>query len=143
MVTVEREIRIDAPPEKVFAYLEDPRHLPEFWPSMVEVKDITELPKGGHRFVWLYKMAGMPFEGETETIEFKAYEHFVHKITGEFPVVFDWTFRPDNGATIVTVKAEYEIPQTVLGKFKEPFIRKLNEREADIFAANLKDFFEL
>ena len=143
MVTLEREIRVDAPPEKVFTYVENPTHLPEFWPSMMEVKEIKELPEGGHRFAWLYKMAGIPFEGKTETLEYVPNQHYIHKITGEFPMTFEWTFRGENGSTWVKVKAEYEIPKTVLGKFKEPFIRKYNEREAEFFAANLKDFFEL
>jgi len=30
----------------------------------------------------------------------------------------------------------------LLGKVKEPFLRKLNEREADMFLANLKDRLE-
>jgi len=30
----------------------------------------------------------------------------------------------------------------LLGKVKEPFLRKLNEREADTFLANLKDRME-
>lgn len=143
MLTIEREIQIDAPPEKVFEYVEDPTHLPTLWPSMMEVKDVEPLPAGGHRFTWLYKMFGIPYEGKTETVEFEPNKHFVHRITADFPAVFDWTFRGENGSTWVTVKAEYEIPQPVLGKFKEPFIRNYTEREADYFAATLKDFFEL
>ena len=69
MTTIERSIVIKAPVREVFSYLEDPVHLPEIWPSMVEVKEVKPLPKGGYRYHWLYKMAGMKFEGETETLE--------------------------------------------------------------------------
>ena len=41
------------------------------------------------------------------------------------------------------MKTEYEIPQKLLGKLAEPFVRKLNEREADTFLANLKDRVEI
>ena len=143
MTTIEKSILIKAPVKQVFSYLDEPLHLPEIWPSMVEVKDVKPLPKGGHRFHWLYKMAGIRFEGESETIEFVPEKHVIFKNTGQIASTIDWTFTPENGATRVKVKTEYEIPKPVLGKLTEPFIRKLNEREADTFLANLKDRVEI
>ena len=142
MTTIEKSILINAPVREVFSYLEDPVHLPEIWPSMVEVKDVKPLPKGGYRYQWIYKMAGMRFEGETETLEFVPEKHLVTKATGQIPATFDYTFRAEDGLTKVEAKAEYEIPQKLLGKLAEPFIRKLNEREAETFLANLKDRLE-
>jgi hypothetical protein len=129
--------------KKVWDYVDDPLHLLEIWPSMVEVRDVKTLPKGGHRYHWLYKMAGMRFEGDSETVVFEPERRFVQKNTGQIPSTFDWTFTAVNGTTKIELKTEYEIPQTLLGKLKEPFVRKLNEREADIFLANLKDRVEI
>jgi len=142
VTTIERSIMIKAPPKQVFSYLEEPVHLLEIWPSMVEIKDVKPLPKGGHRYHWVYKMAGMRFEGDTETVEFEPDRHFLSKSTGQIPATFDYTFTPENGATKVDVKTEYEIPSSLLGKLAEPFVRRLNEREADTFLANLKDRVE-
>lgn len=123
--------------KKVWDYVDDPLHLLEIWPSMVEVRDVKTLPKGGHRYHWLYKMAGMRFEGDSETVVFEPERRFVQKNTGQIPSTFDWTFTSVNGTTKIELKTEYEIPQTLRGKLKEPFVRKLDEREADIFLANL------
>lgn len=142
MTTIERSIVIKAPVKDVWAYVEDPVHLPEIWPSMVEVKDVEALPKGGHRYHWLYKMAGMRFEGDSETVDFEPERHFLQKNSGQIPSSFDWTFIPENGSTRLDLRTEYEIPKSLLGKLKEAFIRKLNEREADTFLANLKDRVE-
>jgi uncharacterized membrane protein len=142
VTTIEKSIVIDAPPKEVFAYLEKPLNLPEIWPSMVEVKEVESLPKGGHRYHWVYKMAGMRFEGDSETVEFVPEKHLVSKTTGQIPAKFDYTFIPFEGKTKVEVKTEYEIPPTLLGKVKEPFLHKINEREADTFLANLKDRLE-
>ena len=142
MTTIERSIVIEAPPKQVFTYLEEPLHLLEIWPSMVEIKDVKPLPKGGHSYHWVYKMAGMRFEGDTETVEFEPDRHFLSKSTGQIPATFDYRFTPEDGATKVEVKTEYEIPKMLLGKLAEPFILKLNEREADTFLANLKDRVE-
>lgn len=142
MATIEKSILITAPVEEVFTYLEEPTHLPEVWPSLVEVSDVVDLPQGGDRYHYVYKMAGTRFEGDSETIEFVPYKHFVRESTGEIPSTFDWTFMPQNGSTKVVLKAKYEVPKTLLGKLSEPFILKLNEREADTFFANLKDRIE-
>ena len=142
MTTIERSIRIEAPLPKVFAYMSDPLHRPEIWPSMVEVEDVEMLPKGGHRFHWEYKMAGIRFEGEAETVVYEPDRHVVEKATGAITSTFDWTFTPEDGATRVLAKTEYEIPPKLLGKLSEPFLRKLNEREAETVLANLKDRLE-
>jgi uncharacterized membrane protein len=142
VTTIEKSIVIDAPPKEVFSYLEKPLNLPEIWPSMVEVKEVEPLPKGGHKYHWVYKMAGFRFEGDSETVEFEIDKHLVSKATGQIPAKFDYTFTPIDGKTKIELKTEYEIPPTLLGKVKEPFLRKLNEREADVFLANLKDRLE-
>lgn len=142
MTTIERSIVIKAPVQQVFSYLEDPVHLLEVWPSMVEVKDVEPMPEGGRRYHWVYKMAGIRFEGDTETVEFEPDRHFLSKTTGHIPATYDFTFTSDNGTTRVAMKTEYEIPQQLLAKLAEPFIRKLNEREADAFLGNLKDRLE-
>jgi uncharacterized membrane protein len=141
MATIEKSIAIEALPEHVAEYLADPVHLPEIWPSMIEVRDVEALPAGGNRYHWVYKMAGMRFEGDSETVEFVPNEHFVQKNTG-IPSTFFWKFLPKNGGTEVEMKVDYEVPKTLLGKFAEPFVLRLNEREAEIVLANLKDRVE-
>jgi uncharacterized membrane protein len=142
METIARKLVIDAPAEKVFAYLGDPTNLPEIWPSMVAVTDVEELPEGGDRYHWVYKMAGTRFEGDSKTVEFEPNKHLVQENTGEIPGKFHWTFTPENGTTRIEMKVEYALPKTLLAKLGERFILKLNEREADMVLANLKDRVE-
>jgi uncharacterized membrane protein len=142
VTTIERSIVIKAPVKQVWEYVDEPTHLLEIWPSMVEVKDVEPLPKGGHRYHWLYKMAGMRFEGDSETVVFEPERHFLQRNTGDIPSTFDWTFTPENGSTKIEMKTEYEIPAKLLAKLTAPFLRKLNEREAETFLANLKDRVE-
>ena len=47
MAKVEKTITINAPVEKVFSYVEEPINLPEYWPSMVEVRDVEQWPNSG------------------------------------------------------------------------------------------------
>lgn len=43
MAKLKKSVNINAPVEKVFGYIEDPINRPEFWPSLVEVKDVERL----------------------------------------------------------------------------------------------------
>ena len=144
MVKITRSIHINAPVEKVFAYMHDPRNMPEFWPSMVEVKDVKETPEGvGATFSWAYKMAGMRFEGSSETTEYIPNRRTVTRSTKGIQSTFVWTYDAEAGGTKVTSEAEYAVPIPLLGKLAEPFILKQNEHEAEAMLANLKARMEL
>lgn len=143
MTTIKKDITIEAPIEQVYRYVDDPTHFPEFWPSMVEVKDIEILPNGGHRFQWLYKMAGARLEGVSETLEHTRNERIVDKTKGPLESTFRWTFEPTAGKTKVALAVDYELPATLIGKLSETFLHKLNEREAETMLVNLKDRLEV
>jgi uncharacterized membrane protein len=138
MAKVEKAITINAPVEKVCGYINEPTNLPEVWPSMVEAKDVQRLPNGGNRFRWVYKMAGVRFEGTSEDTEVIANQRVVSKSTGGIESTFTWTFQPEDGGTKLTVEVEYTVPIPLLGKLAEAFIVKQNEREAELLLANLK-----
>ena len=138
MAKVKNTILIKAPVEEVFSYVSEPSNLPEIWPGMVEAKDVQPLPDGGHRFRWVYKMAGMPFEGDSEDVEVIRDERMVSQTKGGIQSTITWTFRPENGDTFVIFEADYTVPIPLLGKLAEAFIVGSNRREAEALLANLK-----
>ena len=138
MAKIEKTITINAPVEKVFGYWEEPTNRPEVWPSLVEVKDVERLPSGGARHRWVYKMAGVRFEGTSEDTEVIANQRVVSKSKGGIESTITWTFQPEAGGTKLTVEVEYTVPVPLLGKLAEAFIVKQNEREAELILANLK-----
>jgi len=142
MAKVEKTITINAPVEKVFGYVNEPTNLPEIWPSMVEAKDVQRLPNGGNSFGWVYKMAGMRFEGTSEDTEVVANQRVVSKSKGGIESTITWTFQPEASGTKVTFEAEYTVPIPLLGKLAEAFIVKQNEHEAELLLANLKTRME-
>jgi uncharacterized membrane protein len=139
MAKITRSIHINAPVEKVFAYMDDPGNMPEFWPSMIEVKDLQKTPTGiGTTFSWVYKMAGMRFEGASETTEYIPNRRTVTRSTKGIQSTFAWSYEPEEGGTKTTSEVEYVVPIPLLGKLAEAFILKQNEHEAEIVLANLK-----
>ena len=76
MAKVESSITINAPVEKVCSYI-NPTNMPEFWPSLVEVKDVQQLPNGGYSARWVYKMLGVLFKGLAKYTQIVPNQFFV------------------------------------------------------------------
>jgi uncharacterized protein YndB with AHSA1/START domain len=138
MAKVEKSIVISAPVEEVFAYVQEPENLLSFWPGLMEVKDVAQLPNGGTRFTWVTKMAGMRFQGSSEDIEVVANQRVVNRTTGGIDSTITWTYQPEDGRTKVIYEVDYTVPIPLLGKLAEAVLLKQNENEAQSMLANLK-----
>lgn len=142
MTEVRTTVSIDAQPEDVFAYMDDPHNQVEITPSLTEVRDIEELPNGGKRLGYTYQMAGVGLDGTMETTEYEPAERVVFEMTGAIDGTIEWTFETENGTTRVTYTAEYDLPVPVLDRVVEPFAVRYNERELETTLANLKTRLE-
>ncbi|MFC1965647.1 SRPBCC family protein [Chloroflexota bacterium] len=115
--------------------------MPEFWPSLMEVKDVQSLPNGGYSARWVYKMAGMRFKGTGEYTKIVPNQFFVIETKGSIKSTIAWTVRSKDNKTRVTLTIEYKIPIPLLGKLAEPTIKEFNEQEADLMMAHLRTRF--
>ena len=138
MAKLTKSIVIQAPCEKIFAYMNDPMNLPDIWPSMKEVKDVQSLSNGGLRFNYVYNLAGFRLEGTSEDVEFVLNERTVSKSTGGIDAVATFTYANEGSGVKVTLINEYIIPMPVIGKLAESVIVKMNEQEAVTLLDNLK-----
>ncbi len=143
MAILQKEILIHAPVEKVFAFLHDPHHLPDIWPSMVQVKNIQLNALGGYDFEWTYKMGGMHFDGASQCTEWIQNKRIVTKSTKGIESRFVWEYATEGENTRLSVEIEYKIPIPLIGKLAENIIVKQNVHEADNLLNNLKDRMEM
>lgn len=134
----EKSTFINAPVKDVFSYMSEPGNLPEIWPSLIEIRNVQPLPNGGYCYEWVYKMAGLRFDGQAEWTEFVKNKRIVDKSKSGISGTFVWNYAPENGGTRVSVQVEYALPGAVLSKLAEPVLDKMNEREAETLLANLK-----
>ena len=143
MAKIERTVTINAPVEKVFTYIADPMTLLEYLPSMMEVKDVTLTDEGvGSHYRWVYKMAGIRFEGESTVIEFVPNERRVAQTKRGIVSTWTWVFEVHDGGTKLNLTVEYTIPIPVLSKLAEALVLRQNERMADVAMSNVKDKME-
>jgi uncharacterized protein YndB with AHSA1/START domain len=138
MARIKKTITINAPVEEVFGYVEEPANVPEYWPSVIEVKDVEPLPSGGTKYRWVYKMAGVRFEGSSEAIEYLPNQRTITDNKGGVPGTITWTYEPEDGGTKVTFEAEYTVNVPLLRRLAESFLVKVNEQEAEAVLANVK-----
>jgi len=135
---IRKSVSINAPLNEVFEYATQPQNLPEIWPSLVEVTRVERSPNGAHSFDWVYKMAGIHFTGHAKTTEVVQNERVVTKNEKGIPSTFFWTYSGENGGTKVMLEVDYTLPNRVLDKLAEPFLSRINEREAEALLENLK-----
>lgn len=142
MATIKDSIVINAPIEKVFAYATDPKNTPEFWPSMVETRNIKEVDGVAKTYDWTYKMGGMRFDGSTEVTEYIPNRRLKTVSRGGIESTLIWEFSPVQGGTRMDAFVDYKVPVPVLGRLAEGLIHKQNERESATIMANLKSLME-
>lgn len=139
MAKITKTIEIDAPVERVFELMANPNNLPEVWPSMVEVSNVRCEPDGSHSFDWVYKMAGMRFEGHADSTEAEKNRRVVSRNTSGIPGTFYYTYESlSGGRSKLSIEVGYELPQRALSKLAEPVLRRINEHEAEVLLKNVK-----
>jgi uncharacterized protein YndB with AHSA1/START domain len=143
MRKISRSIVVNATPERIFDFVEQPENLLVVWPGMIEVAGVQKKSSGGHDFDWVYKMAGVRFHGHSEVVRAERPRLLEAKNEKGIPSKFRWTFENKGGATQVTVDIEYTIPTPVLGRIAEAAVAKINEHETETLLANIKQTLEL
>lgn len=138
MFTIKRSAIINAPVKTVFSFMDNPTNLLEIWPSMVEIKNVRSNSKGWPIYEWVYKMGGMKFLGEQDTLERIPNKHITTKSTKGVDSHFDFEYKDLGKKTEMVMVVEYTVPVPLVKKLAEVIVGKLNEHEADLMLANLK-----
>jgi hypothetical protein len=112
--------------------------IPEYWPSVIEIKDVEPLPNGGARMTGVYKMAGVRLEIESQCTEFVRNRQTTYESGSGASSRLIWTCEPHDGGTKVTVENEYTLKMPVLRRLGESFLAKINENEAEVILAYVK-----
>jgi len=138
MPKLNNSININAPVEKVFAYLSDPRNTTEWFVGMTEVTDVSGSGVGQHSR-WTYTMIGIPFHGDSKLTEHVPNQRLVFEQEGGITSTMTFTFTPHEGGTKLGLDIDYTIPVPVLGKMAEKVVFKRNQREAQMSMENIKE----
>lgn len=141
MITQKQSIAIDAPPEAISAYIDDPRNMPEWLPSLVEVREIAGAGVG-QQFAWTYEMAGLRFDGKSTVTDYTKGARSVHESKGGIASTWTTTLEPQTDGTVLTIEVQYTVPVPVLGRLAEKLVVKRDARELREALENVKTSVE-
>ncbi len=141
MIKSELSITIDAPPEKVFARIEDYESNIEWVPSLIEIKNVAGKGEGQtHQSV--YKMMGIKMEMNATVTEHVPNERLALEFSGGGNGKMIYALEPLNNGCKLDVTYEYSMPIPLVGKMAERLLKKRNEREFQTSLENLKELVE-
>ncbi len=144
MIKIEKSIVVDAPVEKVFAYVVDPAHESEYMVGTDEVKDIQRLPDGRYTYTNVGKFLGLHIDFKCEQTEVVPNERIVEKtqgagMDGASTERFE---RLEGGKTRVSIVGETSIHAGPLSKFGEAFFEKYMNHSVEMSAEAAKAHIE-
>jgi hypothetical protein len=84
----------------------------------------------------------LEIKGKAETADYQPAKSYSFKTTG-IESTFVYSVEPADGGSRVTADVSYEVPQGVLAKIADKaVVEKMNERDADRAAQNLKTILD-
>lgn len=137
MPAIERHFSVEAPPERVFAFLADHANDPQWLPGLTDSRNFAGEGTDYH-WEWTYRMAGISFDGTGKVLEHDPPHRHVVETRGGIISTWAWTLEPEGKGTRIRLQLEYTVPVAMVGKIAERLLLKQNEKAADEGVANLQ-----
>jgi len=141
MVKITKSTIIDAPVDKVFNYVINPKNMLEWHPNITKIRNVTG--KGENlQWAWDYKMMGINFTGKAQVVASIICTELRVDTTGDIESTWTFGFRPEVGGTRLDFEVGYTIPTSVLSTVSESIVIRRNERMTEMAMANIKERME-
>jgi carbon monoxide dehydrogenase subunit G len=137
MVTVSDSIAVDAPPETVFEYLDEPANHRAITPAITEISNVEPLDNGGKELDFSYRLVAITVDGHLVQTEYEPPHCHRFEMDGGLTGTLTFDITADSDGSRVTYTADYTVPGQVIAKVVEPFVRRYNRGELRSTLANL------
>jgi Polyketide cyclase / dehydrase and lipid transport. len=138
MVTVSDSIAIDAPPETVFEYLDEPANHRAITPAITGISNVEPLDNGGKELDFSYRLVAITVDGHLVQTEHEPPRCHRFEMDGGLKGELTFDITADSDGSQVSYTADYTVPGQVIAKVVEPFVRRYNRGELRSTLANLK-----
>jgi len=146
MTQIRKNIFIDAPIEKVYAFARDPERWNTFFVGLGVPETIKGKGEVGTMVKHNYTLAGIPFPVTTKVLIDKPgpkSAQWKAQIEGPLDGTYEFTYMTRNDGTDVVVNIDYTVPGKALGKFADRLlIERMQEKAIEHTLDNLKLFCE-
>ncbi len=141
-VSVEQAVA--APVHAVYDKLSDPVWVTSVMPGLIENTNISRVPvEKGDTFDYMYQMFGVINKGKWYVDEVARPNTYKAHTDGQIASEWDYQIAGDDKSTTVNLTVKYSMPEGLIGRASKDFVKSLNEKEAEHFMHNLKQYFEL
>jgi uncharacterized membrane protein len=142
MPVIENTIVLHAPVEKVFRYLIDPIHLPEFCSDVSTVNVVQHYDANDTQFAWSAKMVGVHFEGMATVKNLGHNERIEIHFWGGLKGSVVWLMHPKGQDTELIMSFEYTAPQPLVRKHRPETLIEYNQAVIEDSLQILKTLLE-
>lgn len=143
MLTVRESVYIDASPDDVFAFLDEPARQTSFTPHLTESTEIERLDNGGARARYRYDLYGWALRGEVRAADYVPSERIVWTMSGDLQGTIRWYIDPEDDGSRLTYAATYTVPgPAVLRPLLTPVVERFNQKELRRLLDNLRGQLE-
>jgi uncharacterized membrane protein len=143
---VTKSIEIEAPPEKVFAFINDEKKMNELSKGMAEGEYTSKGPVGvGSTLHYVGKAGGSQAEWDMEITEFEKNKKVAMRTIGasKFKMTGSHTLEPTARGTKLTNTMDYELPYSILGKIVDKLkVHKDIEKQVEKQLRDMKKALE-
>jgi len=115
---IEKSVKINAPPDRVFVLLTDRKEVPK-WNTLIKEARVTskEQTGVGSTVHYVGEAGGARGEWDTETTGWAKDRKYAWRTTsGDVAMLATWTLREVDGGTELKYEIRYELPYSILGK---------------------------
>jgi len=138
MVSVADDSVIDATPERVFEFLDEPANHRTITPAISEISNVEPLDNGGKELDFTYRLVAVPVSGHlVQTVHDRPHQHRF-AMEGGLSGELGFEIEAVDGGSRVTYSATYSIPGHIISRVVEPFVRRYNRSELEATLANLE-----
>ncbi|MGD0071661.1 MAG: SRPBCC family protein [Candidatus Bathyarchaeia archaeon] len=145
MAKLTKSVEIEASPEKVWAFVNDPKKMNDAMKGWAEGEHTSKVVGVGATMHYVGVAGGSQAEWDMEVAEFVKDKKVAMRTIGasKFKMTNSWVLEPTTKGTKSTFSMEYEVPYSVLGKLVDKLkVSKDMEKSMSKMLENMKKALE-
>jgi uncharacterized protein YndB with AHSA1/START domain len=143
MAMVQRNVQINASPQKTMALLGDASRWPDWYPGMTEIDIEAPFPEKGGKVVFKVKSAGLSMPITETVLDYDPDKLQLLQMDGMLSGRARWELTPEGDGTRLTTTFDYALPGGVLGKLADALmVKRMNGKSLGQALENFKALVE-
>jgi uncharacterized protein YndB with AHSA1/START domain len=143
MATVQRNVQINASPQKTMALLSDASRWPTWYPGMTEIDIAAPFPDEGGKVVFKVKSAGVSMAITETVLDYQPEKLHLFQMEGLLSGRARWELTPEGDGTCLTTTFDYSLPGGAFGKIADALmVKRMNAKSLGEALSNFKALVE-